>query len=273
MSKATYFVHPVYVQLGTDGLQLNQPVAGNASTINRVKPLVPPAVCSSRPLLAVWDLRFSLGSPPTRTDSWSLPEFAALDHSSQCGICGFLGLTANSQHLVATRSLANTHGLTGGGNPESRRLGREGREDGGGGPSLKKWRGRSLPWALIFVTFVESPQRVRLTRLLELLRLLSGSARRSCGCRCFTVGKVAIVLGVDEADVLEVSGQDTEAKHRERRGLCGLGRFGRCVLGYVFARFNTPQKSDRPDPVLALSLDDLTLWHAELRSSGNILLI
>ena len=80
-------------------------------------------------LLAVWDPRFSwahrqpstqfgpswsvrllaaphsvgpavfLGSPPTLNAIWSLLECAAPGRSSQCGTRGFLGFTANPQHI------------------------------------------------------------------------------------------------------------------------------------------------------------------------------
>ena len=40
------------------------------------------------------------GSPPTHTNSWSLLECAAPGRSSQCGTCGFPGLTANPHQLL-----------------------------------------------------------------------------------------------------------------------------------------------------------------------------
>ena len=51
--------------------------------------------------------------------------------------------------------------------------------------------------------------------------------RRSCCCQCLVVGNVAvvrIVLSVDEAGVLEVSGKDREAKHVVRSWLKVPGR-------------------------------------------------
>ena len=87
-------------------------------------------MCGTWPLLAVWDPRFSrahretrnthlgpswsvrlmaapcsmgpavfLGSPPTHNAIWSLLECAAAGRSSQCGTHGFLGPTANPQHI------------------------------------------------------------------------------------------------------------------------------------------------------------------------------
>ena len=56
--------------------------------------LVPPAVCGSRPLLTVWDLRFSKAHGQPATHSLSHLEYAAPGRFSQAGTRGFPGLTA-----------------------------------------------------------------------------------------------------------------------------------------------------------------------------------
>ena len=57
--------------------------------------LVPPGVCGSWPLLAVWDPRFSRAHRQPTTHIWSLLECAASGRSSQYGTRCFPGLTAN----------------------------------------------------------------------------------------------------------------------------------------------------------------------------------
>ena len=61
---------------------------------------VPPGVCGSWPLLAVWDPRFSWVHRQPTTHAGSLLECAAPGRSSQCGTRGFPGLTANPQHML-----------------------------------------------------------------------------------------------------------------------------------------------------------------------------
>ena len=77
--------------------------------------LVPPGVCGSRPLLAVWDPRFSWAHRQPTTRIWSLLECAAPGRSSQYGTRGFHGLTANPQRVFgpswSVRLLAAPHSM------------------------------------------------------------------------------------------------------------------------------------------------------------------
>ena len=61
---------------------------------------VPPGLCGSWPLLAVWDPRFSWAHRQPTTHAGSLLECAAPGRSSQCGTRGFPGLTANPQPML-----------------------------------------------------------------------------------------------------------------------------------------------------------------------------
>ena len=72
----------------------------------------------------------------------------------------------------------------------------------------------------------ESPQKVRLVRLFELLRLLRGCGRRSCGCRCLVVGKVAIVPIVLSVAVVVDGGESVRNMSvlRNWRARCSCGR-------------------------------------------------
>ena len=76
------------------------PAVFRGSPPSRNTLLVPPGVCGSRPLLTVWDPRFSGAHRQAATHSWSLLECAAPGHSSPCGTRGFPGLTAKPQHTV-----------------------------------------------------------------------------------------------------------------------------------------------------------------------------
>ena len=105
---------------------------------------------------------------------------------------------------------------------------------------------------------------------------------------------------VDGVGVLEVSGKDSGARQNERRGLCRFVRVGRYVLGSKPPEEQTKSfkrifqshwistcshnstchqvRSSRPSAgrFLALSLDDLTLWHAEhaeMRSNKKTVLL
>ena len=65
---------------------------------------VPPGVCSSWPLLTVWDPQFSRAHRQRTTHTWSLLEYAAPGRSSQSRTRGFPRLTANPQHSNAVFS-------------------------------------------------------------------------------------------------------------------------------------------------------------------------
>ena len=65
----------------------------------------PPGVCGPRPLLTLWDPRFSWAHRQPATHSWSLPECAAPGRSAQCGTHVFPGLTANPQHTLGPWSV------------------------------------------------------------------------------------------------------------------------------------------------------------------------
>ena len=71
--------------------------------------LVPPGVCGSWPLLAVWDPRISWAHRLPVTHIWSLLECAAPGRSSQCGTNGFPGLTANPPPQISALTHRERH--------------------------------------------------------------------------------------------------------------------------------------------------------------------
>ena len=144
------------------------------------------------------------------------------------------------------------------------------------GSESQKVEGTFTPLGHYFCHFFgESPQRVRLTRLLELLRLLSGSARRSCGCRCFL--RLARLQSCWVLTKLTSWRCLAKTRKPDTVSVVDFAAWDDLVAVFLamFSHDSTRNKvrSSRPSAgkFLALSLDDLTLWHAELRSSGNIL--